>query len=191
MKARDYREKAMSKIRGQWNSLALIALVEALILSFASSFVIGNFLIGGAITLGVAGISLAVVRGKEFEISNLFDGFKNFVPSLVLYLVNTILIALWSLLFIIPGIIKGYSYSMSFYILHDNPDMQADEARKKSIEMMNGHKWELFCLHFSFIGWFLLCGLTFGILSFWVLPYFRASEAEFYENLKANCEQNS
>ena len=73
---------------------------------------------------------------------------------------------------------------MSYYILKDNPNMSGDEARKASIEMMKGHKWELFCLEFSYIGWILLSILTFGILTLWVNPYMEVAKVAFYENLK-------
>ena len=98
--------------------------------------------------------------------------------------------ALWSLLFVIPGIIATYSYSMSFYILRDNPDMDANAARKASIEMMKGNKWKLFCLELSFIGWMLLSMLTFGILLLWVGPYMETAKAAFYEELKAKQQNN-
>ena len=75
---------------------------------------------------------------------------------------------------------------MSYYILKDNPGMDANEARKASIEMMKGHKWQLFCLEFSFIGWIILSILTFGILTLWVGPYMETAKAAFYEELKAN-----
>ena len=70
---------------------------------------------------------------------------------------------LWTLLFIIPGIIKSYAYAMTPYILVDYPELSPNEARLKSIEMMRGHKWKFFGLQLSFIGWFLLCILSLGI----------------------------
>ena len=78
----------------------------------------------------------------------------------------------------------SYAYSMSYYILKDNPELSANEARKQSIEMMRGNKWRLFCLDFSFIGWSLLSMFTFGILMLWVTPVMQASHAAFYESLK-------
>lgn len=79
----------------------------------------------------------------------------------------------------------SYAYSMSWFILADNPDMPATEARKRSIAMMRGNKWRLFCLDFSFIGWMLLCILTLGILTFWIMPYVQTARAEFYQDLLA------
>ena len=79
----------------------------------------------------------------------------------------------------------SYAYSMSWFILADDPNIPANEARKRSIEMMRGNKWRLFCLDFSFIGWILLSILTFGILLFWIRPYMQTARAEFYQDLLA------
>ena len=93
--------------------------------------------------------------------------------------------ALWAMLFIIPGIIKVYSYRMVPYILAEDPEIGANEAITRSREMMNGHKWNAFVLDLSFIGWMLLSGLTFGILSiFYVNPYVYQTDAELYKALK-------
>lgn len=91
---------------------------------------------------------------------------------------------LWTLLFIIPGIIKSYAYAMTPYILVDYPELSPNEARLKSIEMMRGHKWKFFGLQLSFIGWFLLCILSLGIGLIWFIPYTNTSYAAFYLNLK-------
>ena len=91
---------------------------------------------------------------------------------------------LWTLLFIIPGIIKAYAYAMTPYILVDNPEYGPNEARLKSIEMMRGHKWKLFGMELSFIGWFLLCILSLGVGFIWLSPYYRMAHVSFYNNLK-------
>ncbi len=80
----------------------------------------------------------------------------------------------------IPGIIKGYAYAMTPFIMAENPQMTAREAIKRSQELMDGHKWELFCLGFSFIGWNLLTVLTLGIGTFFLNPYMNAAYAAFY-----------
>ena len=183
LKARDFRQQAWKKLSGNWAVAVIAVLLLGLIVGALSFTWVGPFIISGPLTLGVAIIVLKIVRGEKPEITNLFDGFSDFVRSLILYIINTIFVALWSLLFVIPGIIKHYSYSMSFYILKDNPELTANEARIKSMEMMNGNKWRLFCLDFSFIGWILLSMLTFGILMFWVSPYMEVAHAEFYQSL--------
>lgn len=91
---------------------------------------------------------------------------------------------LWSLLLIIPGIVKACSYAMTPYILYDNPKLQGNAAIELSMRMMRGHKMKLCVLYLSFIGWFLLCILTLGIGFLWLKPYVQASKAAFYEDVK-------
>jgi uncharacterized membrane protein len=92
---------------------------------------------------------------------------------------------LWSLLFVIPGIVKGYGYRMTRYILADSPDLSASDAIRLSDRMMQGHKMELFMLDLSFIGWYILGGLAFGVGVFLVHPYKDATEAQFYMTLRS------
>lgn len=194
LKAKDFRDRAWNHLGDSWGSkvwgtFALIALVYLAIsaacggLSEIGIGVAATIIVSGPLEMGITTASLNVVRGEELKFENLFDGFKNMGSTLVLWLLNTIFTFLWALLFVIPGIVKAYAYSMSFFILRDNPQMSQSEARRMSIDMMTGNKWRLFCLDFSFIGWGLLCALTFGILSVWVLPYIRTAHAEFYQSL--------
>ena len=90
---------------------------------------------------------------------------------------------LWSLLFVIPGIVAGYSYAMTGYILAEHPELTASEAIEQSKQMMSGNRFRLFCLQFSFIGWDLLCALTLGIGNLWLRPYKQAAEAAFYREV--------
>ena len=102
-----------------------------------------------------------------------------FEHAFVLALLETVYLFLWSLL-IIPAFIKPYSYAMSFFIQKDNPDMTANECITESRRIMDGNKWKLFCLEFSYIGWVILCILTLGILSFWVSPKMNQAKYLFY-----------
>lgn len=187
--AADYRMQARKALAGRWNTCALIYLIYSLIVGALSALAryyigaIGLLLVSGPFALGIAMIALNVVRGEKVRIETLFDGFKDFGRSFTQYLLNGVLVLLWTLLFVVPGIVASYSYSMSFYILRDNPDMSANDARKQSIEMMRGNKWRLFCLHLTFLGWLLLSVLTFGVLLFWVQPYMEAANAAFYLSL--------
>ena len=97
-----------------------------------------------------------------------------------------ILTFLWSLLFVIPGIIKMFSYSMTPYILYEYPELGASEAIHRSRMMMRGHKFDLFWLYLGFLGWFLLCILTAGIGIIWLAPYVESAKAAFYEEVKAD-----
>ena len=188
MKARDFRAKAWAACKGNWG-VAILSIIIVGIISGICGVIpaVGSLIalvITGPLTLGLATVFSKLIRGEKAEIANVFDGFKNFVDSFLLYILNGLFTALWSLLFVIPGIVMSYAYSMSFYILKDNPELSANEARKQSIEMMRGNKWRLFCLDFSFIGWSLLSMFTFGILMLWVTPVMQASRAAFYESLK-------
>lgn len=203
MVAKDFRRNAWSLLAGKWGLMIVISLISWLIsgavggVSFTGrsntvftaiasviSLAVGA-LVNGPLNLGTSACYLKLVRRQNFEIVNMFDGFKNFVNSFLLYLLNGLLIVLWSCLLIIPGIIASYAYGMSTYILADNPAMDANAARKRSVSMMDGNKWRLFCLDLSFIGWYLLSMLTFGILLLWVVPYHSTARALFYEDLLA------
>lgn len=183
LKAKDFRHQAWAHLRGNWTPAVLAYIIMGVIMSALSVTGIGTLLVSGPLTVGYALLVLNIARSKEAKIENIFSGFHDFVRTFVLWLTNQLLIALWSLLFVIPGIIKSYAYSMSYYVLLDNPDMSANDARKRSMELMQGNKWRLFCLDFSFIGWILLSFLTFGILLFWVMPYMEVAHAEFYQSL--------
>ncbi len=176
------------------NSISLGAdpaeIMSGMLLKMSISSII-TLIISAPLTLGLASCFIKLVRNETFRLENLFDGFKNFVSALVLILLQSVFVFLWSLLLIIPGIIAQYRYRMAFYILSDNPEIGALEALKKSKQMMIGYKWKLFCLDFSFIGWALLSCLTLFIGFLWFVPYNTASVANFYQNLKDASEPNS
>lgn len=192
MKAKDFRKSAHAKIKKKcWGALACVELIVDIILGICAGLNrfyvgwIGSLILGGPLTYGQNYVALAAADEKAVKVDNTFIGFKHFGSSLVLNLLITIFTALWSLLLVIPGIIMSHAYAMSYFILIDNPDLAPNEARKQSIKLMKGYKWKLFCLRFSYIGWYLLSILTLGILLFWVIPYERTAEAEFYRNLVA------
>ncbi|MCL2067487.1 MAG: DUF975 family protein [Treponema sp.] len=148
-----------------------------------------SFLAAGPFELGFAGYFIKRIRGEEIFTRNIFDGFKRFFPGFLLIFLIFIFTFLWSLLLIIPGIIKYYGYSMAFYIMYDNPDIKPLEAIKRSKIMMKGYKWKYFLLELSFIGWGLLTVLTLFIGTLWLNPYISLSKTNFYENLKKNQEK--
>ncbi len=186
LRAKDFRAEARAALSGNWGVAILAWLIAGLILGAAGSTVVGTILLTGPMMVGMAAVFVLLARRKKAEIVNVFDGFKNFVNALVGGLLYTIFLALWTLLFIIPGIIKTYSYAMTFYIMNDDPELDGMEAITRSRQMMNGHKWRLFCLDFSFIGWLILCILTFGLLFLYVGPYMEAAHAAFYQSLKGD-----
>ena len=138
------------------------------------------------LTFGFSVAFLRFIRGeKENVIENMFNEFKNYGRALGVSLLTSIFTFLWALLLIIPGIIKHYSYGMTFYIAKDHPELGADDCIEESMKMMDGHKMDLFLLDLSFIGWFLLCILSLGIGFLWLTPYIETSHAVFYKELRA------
>ena len=185
MFAKDYRKAAWGKLSGNWTTAVVAYLIFYLLLSVASYLIVGTLLFAGVLSVGMCVILLQISRSGASGFENLFDGFrKGFGNNVVASILVQLFTFLWSLLFIIPGIIKSYSYSMTYYILADNPDMAPTEAIKASQEMMKGNKWRLFCLDFSYIGWYLLSCLTFGVLLLWIAPYNMMAHAEFYESIR-------
>lgn len=126
------------------------------------------------------------IRGEKVGLGNLFQGYSKewFSKSLLTLLLLYVYILLWTLLLIVPGIIKALSYAMTPYVLKDNPNMKSNEAIEESMRLMSGHKAELFLLSLSFIGWALLSLLTLGIGFLWLIPYMQTACAYFYEDLK-------
>ena len=139
-----------------------------------------------ALTVGVSNYFIKNTDSKP-AFKDVFSGFKDKygrnIGTLLLVGIKTVL---WTLLFIIPGIIKTYEYAIIPYILADDPEISSKDAFKKAKQMMKGNKWRLFKLELSFFGWFLLCVLTLGIGTFFLIPYVNAANAEFYVELKNN-----
>lgn len=140
-----------------------------------------SLLISGPMTLGYAMFAISIFRRRETSPAEVFYGFERFGKAFGLYIVMSIFIFLWTLLLIVPGIIAAFRYSMSFYILADNPNMGIMEALNESKRMMQGNKWKFFCLNLSFIGWGFLCVFTMGIGYLWLGPYMEVTIIAFYD----------
>ncbi|MDD2229667.1 MAG: DUF975 family protein [Candidatus Cloacimonetes bacterium] len=183
----EIRAEARRLLTGQWNNCAIIMFVYFLLQSGISAIPrvgwIGSLAIAGPLALGLATTYLNLVKGYKFGIDTLFRGSEDFMRSFVAGILVYVYTILWTLLFIVPGIIASLSYSMTFFILHDNPQISAQDAIKRSKEMMVGHKTELFMLMLSFFGWFILGIIGFGIPFFWIGAYFYTSATLFYQNL--------
>jgi len=152
-------------------------------LTVGTVYSLARFLLGGALELGYRRFTTQLVDGNKADFSDLFSRFNLFAKGLLMQLLIDLFTTLWLLLFIIPGIIKAYSYAMTSYILLENPDMPVMEAIRASQRMMRGNKWRLFCLRLSFIGWELLCAFSFGIGYLWLNPYKQVAEAAFYREI--------
>ena len=145
-----------------------------------------HFILGGVIQLGYAQFLLKQYNRANFEVKDLFSQFERFGQAFLQRFLRILYTSLWSLLFIIPGIVKSYAYAMTPFIMAENPEMTASEAITASKEMMDGHKGELFTLDLTFIGWELLCLLTLNIGHLWLNPYKNAAYAVFYKDLTAS-----
>ncbi|MBQ9092277.1 MAG: DUF975 family protein [Anaerotignum sp.] len=145
--------------------------------------VVFRLILGSIVAVGYAKFNLDLVDGEEAKAGTLFDYLPQWKTMVVAGLLQTLYILLWMLLFIIPGIVAAYRYAMTSFILAENPELTASEAINHSKELMDGNKWRLFCLGFSFIGWSILCGFTLGIGYLWLTPYEQAANAAFYRDI--------
>ena len=144
-----------------------------------------SLLLGGVVRLGHAKFLLDQHDGKKLNIGTLFSQFHQYGNGFCLSLLTGLYIFLWSLLLIIPGIVATFSYAMAPFIQAEHPEYTASESLRASKEMMRGHKWELFCLSLSFIGWAILCVFTLGIGNYFLNAYQSAAFAAFYRDLSA------
>ena len=185
----EYRNAARLALKGNWGIAAITALVFTLITgAFDTTFGVGFFLVSLPLEVGFLGAFRRLLVDRDGKtVDNLFQiSLKDYVHKMSTTALRFAYIFLWSLLFIIPGIIKAYSYAMVPYILEDRPELSAEDTIRLSTKMMDGHRWQLFCLHLSFIGWAFLCIFTFGIGYLFLKPYVLTAQADFYEDLKAS-----
>lgn len=143
-----------------------------------------SFLIAGPLAISLSGFFLRFLRGEQPSLASVFACFHFYGRALAASFRKWIFIFLWSLLLVIPGIVKAYSYMMIPYIVSDCPNIGAKKAMQTSMRMTQGFKGDLFVMQLSFIGWLLLSALTWGILYIWVGPYILATRAAFYGALK-------
>ncbi len=156
----------------------IILVVSVVVMLVALAF---HLLVSNPVRVGFARYFISA-REVNTPVSELFSAFRtNYTNTATVMFMHDLYIFLWSLLFVIPGIIKSFSYFMVPYLLAENPDMDGDRALQLSSDMMVGHKMELFVLELSFIGWQILSMITFNIVGIlYVAPYYTATMAEFY-----------
>lgn len=165
----------------------MFLLLMTLICSVVSGIPFVSFFLIGVIQYALARIYVKAARGdKQGDIADLLCGAKEeLTQTIVLGILRNVFIFLWSLLFIIPGIVKSYAYSMASFIQQDSEDKDWRSCLDRSIEMTKGYKGKLFLLDLSFIGWYIVGFLCFGIGTLWVGVYHNMAKARFYEELKA------
>src|SRR6056297_4364772 len=194
------KEDAKSKLSGNWPKAAVVTFVLWLLtdaftqeafIKFGSSgsttvnptsglFNIISLIVTGPLALGAIYFYMKLESGEEPNISIVFDGFQDFKRGLIFHLVSSIFIILWTLLLVVPGIIAAIRYSMGYYLMIENPDMEPMEALRESSELMKGYKMEFFMFVISFLGWLILSALTLGIGFLLLVPYYQMSKLNFY-----------
>ncbi|XJZ25666.1 DUF975 family protein [Bacillota bacterium Lsc_1132] len=218
MKVREIKREAKQALKGKWG-LAILFSILTLAINSIVPLVMEILFSGGfgawsntdnppvpaqvvswiftialsPVIYGYYSVFLDIERSKPVNVKNLFYAFDASIYFKVLgiYFLTTLYTILWSFLLIIPGIIKAISYSQVYFIVKDDPEIGVNAAITKSRKMMNGYKGKYFLLLLSFIGWAILGTLTAGIAFLWIVPYYTASLAAFYENLAKNTESKT
>ena len=194
----ELRNEAKAFMAGNWKSAVIITLVNFLIITAFELLNIGDSIVTkilyfvGLIAVllplnyGYLMTFLRFSRGENLAVENLFAMFKGdyYKKSVVLGLLVGIYTLLWTLLLIVPGLIKSLSYALAPYIMIDNPELSAEEAICKSMKMMEGHKMDLFLIQLGYAGLGLLSMLLLGIPLLWLMPYYQVVYAKFYEEIK-------
>lgn len=181
-RSREYRKLGWNSLRLNYWILLVIVIIFSVLSSFASTVPFLPLILLGVFSVALQKCFIKNSNKQEVEIEDYFRGmFDNAGDKIVLGLMVTIFQILWTLLFIIPGVIKGYAYAMSYYIQY-RCNLPARDSIDLSQKMMSGKKWKLFCLHFSFIGWLILAAFTFGIGIIFLAPYFYAAQTEFFKD---------
>lgn len=193
------KENAKKSLQGKfWDAVALLGIMFGI--SFALGLVVGflpfdektgeliselgSLVLSCLLGFGMTSYYLKISRNEPVTYQELFSKTNMFVPYLCISLLVGLFTFLWTLAFIIPGIIAALSYSMVFFVKLDNPDMGAMDVLRKSKQIMSGHKWDYFVLGLSFLGWAILGAFTLGILYFWLIPYMQVTYANFYNSIK-------
>lgn len=184
MKISVIKQKAKKALAGNWFGAIFVLVLLVVLAVILDATVIGT-VFSGLLAFGYAAYCLELIKSKKSKIGAFFGGtFKGFFKKWWASILVGLYTLLWSLLLIIPGLIKSYSYAMTPYIMAEKPDMSASDAITKSRQIMNGHKWQLFCLDLSFTGWMLLSMVTLGLGLIYVWPYYNAARAAFYKEIK-------
>lgn len=189
MKTRaELKAEAKEQIRGNVFMAFVCWLIVSVIL-VALNFIVGigtvaSIILSPVLLFGFIKLFYDLAQGEKIQVSNVFSGFSNFGNVFVTNFLVGLFTSLWSLLFVIPGIIKTFSYSMSNYVLCDYPELSGTQAIKESQRIMDGHKMDLFVLYLSFIPWALLGTITLGLAYIYIIPYMQATVTNFYNDIK-------
>ena len=202
MNTAELKANAKEQLRGKWAvAIGTVLVANILIdsdvmykvsekfgligLSISCSLI--SLFLGGVISVGLCKFLLDMTtKREEPRFETLFSQFNLYLKTLGLNILITLSVCIGTILFIVPGIIVGLMFSQSYYILSEDPSKSITQCIKESVDMMNGHKWDLFYLELTFIGWWLLTAITVGIAGLWVAPYVKVTETNFYLSIKNN-----
>lgn len=210
-KINDLKEQALATLRGKWGSFVGLTFLYILLAGVASSATqFGEIFTGSTFTtlamiMTGSGVLLTILalplqygyyvaylnssrQDLPADIGDLFLGYQRFGKVLGTFLLMVLAVIGGFILLVIPGIILCFAYALVPFVLYDNPELSATEVLQKSRMMMKGHKWELFFLYLSFIGWAILCIFTLFIGYLWLAPYMQMTEVKFYEMIRAEFE---
>ena len=189
LKARARAQLGGGIFQNLWMMGLAVCLLVGLLESAAATILpaIGALIVIGPLEYGQAYIFLKQARDRQpVQLGDMFCGFQDdFGGTFLIGFLSQLFVALWSLLFLIPGIVKSYAYSMAYYVKLDHPDYGWKACIDESRRLMDGHKWEKFVLDLSFLGWILVGALCLGVGTLWVTPYMAATEAQFYEYVRS------
>lgn len=200
MNRAELKQRAEAKLEGnlfgtKWLHGVLAFLILTVINAAISGIVglvipvVGTFVasaLKGIITYGIASAFLKQSRtGAAVEVGDIFCGFSNkFDDYFLLGLMYNVFVWLWSLLFVIPGLIKTIAWSFVYQIKADHPEYTWKQCLDESNRMTMGHKMDIFVLELSFIGWYIVGGIALRVGTLWVQTYRQATMTELYESYK-------
>ena len=192
MNRAELKSRAKSQLGGifeqNWLYAVLFFFIAAAIASITAFTAVGPIIVLGPMSYAISKMLIKLSRtGEKPDLNGLFDGFKDdFAGTFLIGFLTTIFVALWSMLFVIPGIVKTYAYSFAYYVKADHPEYDWRQCIDESKRLTQGHKGELFILDLSFIGWLIVGSFCLGIGTLWVTPYMNLTRVNFYNDLVAN-----
>lgn len=184
----ELKAKAKAQLGNQifsntWLISVVVVLIASAVMGISS---VVSLLLIGIVSVGITAFFKTLAREGKASIESTFSPItKDIGDTILLGILYMVFVALWCLLFVIPGIVKAYAYSMAFYLKTEYPDWDWRRCLNESEKLTNGHKMELFILDLSFIGWYIVGSLAFGVGTLWVSSYHQLVRINYYEELTA------
>lgn len=195
MRSSEVKQLALKNLKGKWGYALISLLLYSIIAYFLGIVVFGALLLSSCVLIGINNVFISISKGEKDDYGKILDGFKDSTAlgqRVLLSLLKTVFILLWTLLFYIPGIVKSYAYSLAEFISYKNPAYSWKECLDESQEKMKGHKMDLFLFDLSFILMYILSIFTCGILLLYVIPYHMAARIEYiHQNIYSLYDDSS